>query len=90
MKGLDIFLGSHDVLYKDFGRFAEGVSDQLKARAEAIAAAAHRPFRYVTPSRISKEDLARDILRTDPVTEGLICVLSRGVNSGRSQSQLQC
>jgi len=76
VEGLDIFLASHRVLYKDFGRFAERVSNQLKAHAEAIAAAAHRPFRYVASSRISKEDLARDILRADPVTDGLICVLS--------------
>ena len=76
VKGLDIFLASHRVLYKDFGRFAEGVSDQLKAHAEAIAAAAHRPFRYLPSARESKEDIAREILRTAPVTEGLICVLS--------------
>jgi hypothetical protein len=76
VKGLDIFLSSHRVLYKDFGRWAEGVSDQLKAHAEALAAAAHRPFRYLPSSRVSKEDLAREILRTDPVTDGLICVLS--------------
>lgn len=76
VKGLDIFLSSHRVLYKDFGRFAEGVSDQLKAHAEAVAGAAKRPFRYIASSRVSKEDIAREILRRDPVSEGLICVLS--------------
>jgi hypothetical protein len=74
--GLDIFLASRHVLYKDFATFAAGVSDRLKARAEAMAAHAGRPFRYVVSSRQSKEDLAREILRTDPVVEGLICVLS--------------
>ena len=74
--GLDIFLSSQHVLYKDFATFAAGVSDRLKARAEAMAAQAGRPFRYVVSSRQSKEDLAREILRTDPVVEGLICVLS--------------
>lgn len=76
VKGLDIFLSSHRVLYKDFSRFAEGVSDQLKAHAEALAAAAHRPFRYVPSSRVSKEEIAREILRTHPVTEGLVAILS--------------
>ena len=76
VKGLDIFLASHRVLYKDFGRFAESVSDQLKAHAEAVAAAANRPFRYIASSRVSKEDVAREILRTQPVTDGLVCVLS--------------
>jgi hypothetical protein len=76
VKGLDIFLSSHRVLYKDFGTFAAGVSEQLKSHAEALAAAAGRPFRSLTSSRVSKEDIAREILRTDPVVEGLICVLS--------------
>ena len=75
-KGLDIFLSSHRVLYKDFGTFAAGVSDRLKAHAETLAATAGRPFRYLSSARLSKEDVAREILRTDPITEGLICVLS--------------
>ena len=74
--GLDIFLSSQHVLYKDFATFALGVSDRLKAHAEAVATHAGRPFRYVVSSRQSKEDLAREILRTNPVVEGLICVLS--------------
>jgi hypothetical protein len=76
VQGLDIFLASHRVLYKDFGQYAAGVSEQLKAHAEGIAAKAGRPLRYVASSRQSKEDLARDLLRTDPIEEGLICVLS--------------
>lgn len=76
VKGLDIFLASHRILYKDFGRFAEDVSDQLKAHAEAIAAAADRPFRYLASPRVSKEAIAQQLLRTAPVSEGLICVLS--------------
>ena len=76
VKGLDMFLSSHRVLYKDFGRFAASVSNQLKAHAEAVAGAAKRPFRYIASSRVSKEDMAREILRSDPVSEGLICVLS--------------
>lgn len=76
VKGLDIFLSSHRVLYKDFGTFAAGVSDRLKAHAETLAATAGRPFRYLPSARLSKEDVAREILRTDPITEGLICVLS--------------
>ncbi len=76
VKGLDIFLASHRILYKDFARFAEGVSDQLKAHAEAVAAAAHRPFQYLPSPRVSKEAVAQQILQADPVSEGLICVLS--------------
>ena len=76
VQGLDIFLSSHRVLYKDFGTFAAAVSDRLKSQAEALAAQAKRPFRYVASSRLSKEDVAREILRTDPIAEGLICVLS--------------
>ena len=31
VSGFDIFLSSHRVLYKDFGAFAAGISDQLKS-----------------------------------------------------------
>lgn len=76
VKGLDIFLSSHRVLDKDFGTFAAGVSEHLKTHAERLAATAGRPFRYLHSPRLSKEDIAREILRRDPIAEGLVCVLS--------------
>jgi len=76
VEGVDKFLSSQHVLYKDFGPFAERLSTRLKAHAEAAAAAHGRPFHYVSSANVRKEDLARTIAAQDHVTEGLICVLS--------------
>ncbi len=75
-EGLEAFLATHRVLYKDFGRFAQGLSDRLKAHAERLATAAGRPFHYVASAKVSKEDLVRGLLAANPVEHGLIGVLS--------------
>lgn len=74
--GLDQFLSSQHVLYKDFARYVEGLSDRLKAHASALAAEAGRPYEYVASAQVRKEDHARAIAARDGVTEGLVCVLS--------------
>jgi hypothetical protein len=74
--GLDAFLGSQHVLYKDFGVFAERLSAQVKAQAEAIAQQHQRPLRYLESAQEAKEDIARAIMEKDGIREGLICVLT--------------
>jgi hypothetical protein len=74
--GMDIFLSSQHVLYKDFGAFVQRLSDRLKEHAQALARKQGRPFRYLPSPSISKEDIARRIIREDGIEEGLICVLS--------------
>lgn len=74
-KGVDSFLGAAGVRYKDFGTFAQGLSDQLKHNAEQLAMAAGRPYQYVSKSSQSKEDIVRAIAKRDGVTKGLVCVL---------------
>lgn len=76
VRGMDIFLSSQHVLYKNFGRFAEKLSDRLKTHAEEVARKHGRPFMYLHSSRDSKEDIARRIMEKDRITGGLICVLS--------------
>lgn len=76
VKGFDVFLAHHRVLYKDFGAFVQKLSSRIKENAQTIAANLGRPFLYLQSSAISKNDLARDILERDGITEGLICVLS--------------
>jgi hypothetical protein len=50
VNGLEIFLATQGVLLKDFGRWAEDVSDRLKAHAELVAARARRPpVQYLPP-----------------------------------------
>jgi hypothetical protein len=74
--GMDIFLSSQHVLYKDFGPFAERLSGRLKAHAEELARRPGRPFQYLPCPSVSKEDIARRIIQADGIEAGLICVLS--------------
>ena len=75
-QGMGAFIGSRKVLYKDYGRFAQGLSDRLRRHAEEVARREGRPFQYVTSPSASKERIARGIAERDGIEEGLICVLS--------------
>ena len=55
--GLDRFLGAVGVRYKDFGAFAQSLSERLKQHAEGIARRAGRPFLYLSSSSRSKEQV---------------------------------
>ena len=74
--GLEAFLATRRVLLKDFGRFAQRVSDRVKQHAETLARTQGRPFQYVASAATSKETIARAIMTRDSITDGLICVLS--------------
>ena len=76
VKGMDAFLGSKGILYKEFGAFAERCSNQIKAQAEAIARQHQRPLLYVESAQVSKEELAQEIRERDGISEGLVCVLT--------------
>jgi hypothetical protein len=73
--GLDKFLGAHRVQYRDYARYAEGLSDRIRRHAEAMACQQGRPYLYVSSSARSKEDIALEIACRDGIEEGLICVL---------------
>jgi hypothetical protein len=75
-KGLDRFLASQRVLYKDFGTFAQRVTARVRAHAEALARETGRPLQYLPSSATSKDDVARAMAARDGVTEGLICILA--------------
>jgi len=75
-EGLEAFLATRHVLLKEFGRFAQRVSDRVKQHAEAIARTHGRPFEYLASAATSKETTARAIMTRDGITDGLICVLS--------------
>jgi hypothetical protein len=76
LKGFDKFLGAMGVLYKDFGKFAEGVSDRIKAHARKFAERYGREVVYLESSSICKEETALRIAERDKITQGLVCVLS--------------
>jgi hypothetical protein len=76
LKGFDKFLGAHGVLYKDFGKFVEGISKRVKDHAWKFAERHGRPAIYLESSSQSKEEVAANIVQRDHLTQGLVCVLS--------------
>jgi hypothetical protein len=74
--GLDKFLGSQGVLYKDWEAFVEQISGRIKAQAQQIAKEAGRPSLYLPSAQASKEELAQSLVKRDQIQEGLVCVLS--------------
>jgi hypothetical protein len=73
---MEAYLNACRILIKDFGTFAQGLTARLKAAAYAAAEQARRPFRYLPSSQTSKEELARQIARTDGISSGLIAIFS--------------
>jgi len=75
IKGMDIFLASQRVLYKDFGKYAERLSGEIKAHAQAVAEKAGREVIYLKSAKQSKEAYVKALLERENIKEGLICVL---------------
>ncbi|MGH9419829.1 MAG: hypothetical protein ACRD3J_07650 [Thermoanaerobaculia bacterium] len=74
--GMLHYLSANDVLLKDFSAHAETVTEQLKKASLAKAEALGRPVKYLTSSKVSKEEIAREIAAREKIHEGLVCVLS--------------
>src|SRR5574341_737232 len=73
---LELFLRHRRILLKDFGAWGEKITEQVRVASEQVAREQNRPTRYLSSSTVSKEDVARELLRKHPIDEGLICVLS--------------
>jgi hypothetical protein len=74
--GMDRFLSSQRILYKDFGAFAQHISDRVKRHAETIALQAGRPFEYLASPQVRKDERAVAIAEAQGIQEGLVCVFS--------------
>ena len=66
------YLCEAGVLLKDFGAYATGLSNRIRAAAHAFAARERRPVRYLHSTALSKEELARTLAARDRVDAGLI------------------
>ena len=62
-------------LFKQFDRFAKAQSALLKDHAERTAQEAGRPFENLNAWQ-AKEAVVDRILKENPVSEGLICILA--------------
>jgi len=67
--GMMRYLWAAGVLLKDFAAHAEGLTRRLKEASEGRARETGRPIRYLTSSAPRKEQIAREIARTDRIEE---------------------
>jgi hypothetical protein len=82
-EGMGKFLSSQQVLLKDFGRYAESLSNQIKEHAQRLGEQSGRPLIYVNSWKQSKDEIIRNIIARDEIKEGLIAIISC-VEGGRS------
>lgn len=71
-----LFLRHLGILLKDYSEWALDLSDRMKQSCLADAVRLNRPVVYLPSSGVRKDELARQILAENPVTDGLICVLT--------------
>jgi hypothetical protein len=74
--GMMIFLYRLGVLLKNYSEWALTLSNALKEACLAEAEQQGRPVIYVRSPEVRKDDLAREVLRDQPVSRGLICVIT--------------
>ena len=80
-QGLEIFLSSQRVLLKNFAMFAQQIAHEIGEHAQAFAAERGRPYQYLNSPSAAKEQLAREILERDKLSEGLVCVFAAHVGA---------
>lgn len=76
VSGLEVFLYSQHVLFKDFGAYAEGLSQRIVEQAKQTASKLGRPYQYLQSSKASKEELALQIRERDGIKQGLVAVFA--------------
>ena len=60
----------------DYSKWALTMTDAMKKACLAEAERRARPVRYLRSSDVAKDELARQILKENPVSEGLVCILT--------------
>ncbi len=71
--GMQAFLNSAGVRLFDFKEYVLTTSEGVKDASLRVATEQQRPIRYLESARIDKEALARQLLREQPIEQGLIC-----------------
>ncbi len=74
--GIEQYLRSGGVMFKDFGQHVLEVSRRLKDASLASALELNRVVRYVPSAAESKEKIAREIAAEQKIQSGPVCVLS--------------
>lgn len=75
VSGMMSYLSRVGVLLKDFSDHAEAMTKRLMTASLAAAEMSGRPVIYLASSKESKEEVALEVLKKNPVEMGLVCVL---------------
>jgi hypothetical protein len=75
-EGLKRLLWKHNVLLKNFGPYAQHLTQQLREASSRRAHQQHRPIQYLHSSATDKEAVSRKIAERDGITSGLIAILT--------------
>lgn len=70
--GMNVYLWTNGVKFRDFKAHAQERTEQLVAASEAVATRWDRPIEYVRSPQLRKEDRAREVAKRDGITAGLI------------------
>jgi hypothetical protein len=76
VEGMKNLLWRKQILLKEFGGWAEAMTQQLKDASCQAARDQNRPIVYVPSSGADKDELARQIAANDGITTGLVAVLT--------------
>jgi len=75
-QGMKRLLRLKHVLLKDFGRWAQRMTEQLKQASCRAARDQNRPIVYLRSANTDKDELARQIAAEDGITNGLVAILT--------------
>ena len=75
VRQMGYFLSHNNILLKDFGDYANKVTNELCEHIENIAKLNNKPYQYVSSNDIDKATLAREIYVNNP-EDGLVCIFS--------------
>lgn len=76
LEGLRTYLSTRDIMLKEFGAYAQSVTERVKVACLDAARAARIPEQYLPSADTSKEEVAREVARAHGTTDGPICLLS--------------
>jgi hypothetical protein len=76
LRGMREYLFKRQILYKDFRRFAQGVTDTMRAAVQEQAKEWGHPIHYLNSYTISKEVTALELAKQRGISQGPIAILS--------------
>ena len=76
IQGVGSYLGFNNILYKDFGNWAESITKKIRSSCEDIADVLKIRKEYLNSSAINKEALAKEIALSEGIRKGPICMFS--------------